>query len=106
MAKKIFKYQLKTTDIQKVEMPHGARILCLKTQNEIPCIYALVDPAEIVVERFFEIFGTGHNVPGNANRSYVGTYQLNSGPLAFHCFELHSISDYPLTLSQLHSLGK
>jgi len=74
MAKKIFKYQLETTDIQRIEMPQGAEILCIQTQNEKPCIWALVQPLSTVTKRTFEIFGTGHNVPENANRTYVGTY--------------------------------
>ena len=92
MAKKIFKYKLETKDIQRIEMPQGAEILCIKTQNETPCIWALVDANATVNKRTFEIFGTGNNVPKNANRSYVGTYQLNNGQLVFHCFELHGLT--------------
>lgn len=87
MSKKIFKYQLDTTDIQQIEMPQGAEILCLHTQNVTPCIWALVNPDAPVSKRTFEIFGTGHNIP-EANRKYIGTYQLRSGDLVFHCFEL------------------
>ena len=88
MSKKIFKYQLETTDVQQIEMQQGAEILCIQTQNETPCIWALVEPNATVVKRAFEIFGTGHNIPENANRKYVGTYQLENGQLTFHCFEL------------------
>lgn len=87
MAKKIFKYQLETTDIQQVEMPEGAIILCIQTQNEEPCIWALVTPENDKVKRTFEIFGTGFNVSENESRCYVGTYQLDNGALVFHCFE-------------------
>ena len=93
MAKKIYKYQLDTTDIQRIEMQQGAEILCIQTQNEIPCIWALVEPNATVTKRTFEIFSTGHNVPENANRSYIGTYQLNNGQLVFHCFELHGLTE-------------
>lgn len=92
MSKKIFKYQLETTDVQRIEMPQGAEILCIQTQNEVPCIWALVEPNATVTKRTFEIFGTGHNVPENVNRTYVGTYQLHNGGLVFHCFELVSLS--------------
>ena len=86
--KKIFKYQLETTDIQQVEMPQGAEILCIKTQNETPCIWALVETNATVTKRIFEIIGTGFNITENDNRKYIGTYQLNGGSLVFHCFEL------------------
>lgn len=92
MSKKIFKYQLETTDVQQVEMPQGAEILCIQTQNETPCIWALVEPNATVTKRAFEIFGTGHNVPENGNRKYIGTYQLMGGGLVFHCFELLGLS--------------
>lgn len=88
MAKKIFKYQLETTDVQQVEIQQGAEILCVQTQNEKPCIWALVTPENDKVKRTFEIFGTGFSVPENGIRSYIGTYQLNDGALVFHCFEL------------------
>ncbi len=89
MSKKIFKYPLETTDIQRIEMPQGAEILCIQTQNETPCIWALVEPNSTVTKRTFEIFGTGHYVPDNLNRTYIGTYQLQCGQLVFHCYELH-----------------
>jgi len=44
------------------------------------------------INRAFEIFGTGHNVPENGNRKYIGTYQLMGGGLVFHCFELLGLS--------------
>lgn len=88
MAKQIFKYQLDTTDIQHVEMPEGAEILCIQTQYGIPCVWALVQPDAPLTKRTVETFGTGHNVPENANRKYIGTYQLRKGNLVFHCFEL------------------
>lgn len=92
MARQIFKYQLDTTDIQQVEMPEGAEILCVQTQYGIPCIWALVQPNAALSKRTIEIFGTGHNVPENANRKYIGTYQLRQVNLVFHCFELISLS--------------
>lgn len=85
---KIFKYQLKTTDIQQIDMPVDAEILCIQTQNETPCIWAKVNPDNNIAKRTFEIFGTGHNIPSAYNRKYVGTYQLRNGDLVFHCFEL------------------
>jgi hypothetical protein len=92
MSKKIFKYQLENTHFQKVEMPKGAEILCIQTQNEIPCIWALVEPNASLTCRVFETFFTGHEVPENANRKYVGTYQLANGAYVFHLFELLSLS--------------
>lgn len=91
MLTKIYKYQLETTDVQQIQMPQGSEILCIQTQEETPYIWALVDPNATVTKRTFEIFGTGHNVPENANRKYIGTYQLQGGQLVFHCFELFGL---------------
>lgn len=93
MPKTIYKYTLEATDVQQIEIPQGAEILCIQTQNETPCIWALVDPNATVTKRVFEIFGTGHNVPENGNRKYIGTFQLNQGALVFHCFELLGLID-------------
>lgn len=89
--KKIFKYELETTDIQHFYLPIGAEILCLQTQDEIPCIWALVEPDAELKLRTFEIFGTGHDVPDSEKRRrYIGTYQLRKGMLVFHCFEIEN----------------
>ena len=89
MSKTIWRFELKTTDNQTIEMPVNAEILTVQTQNEIPCIWAFVDPTETKENRFIEIFGTGHEISQdeNVNRNYLGTYQLNGGSLIFHVFE-------------------
>lgn len=87
MAKKIFKYQLETTDFQQIQIPEGGEILCLQTQYNRPCIWVLVDPDSPTKQRTFEIFGTGHSLPEHVNRKYVGSYQVFDS-LVFHCFEL------------------
>jgi hypothetical protein len=47
---RIYKYQLETTGVQEIEMPQGAIILSLQTQNEVPCIWALVNPNTTVTK--------------------------------------------------------
>lgn len=88
MSKSIWKFQLHTTGVQTVEMPEDAEILCIQTQNEEPCIWALVQPQNPRVKRSFAIFGTGHPIPTATGR-YIGTYQLRAGSFVFHCFELN-----------------
>lgn len=89
MRKAIWKYVLDTTDHQAVEMPVGAEILTVQTQYNKPCMWALVDPSAEEEKRYFEIFGTGHDVNYDmgVNRKYIGTYQLDKGTLVFHVFE-------------------
>ncbi len=84
--RKIFKYPLKVEDVQMIEMPKGAAILTVQAQQEIPCIWAEVDPDAPPVKRCFTTYGTGHRVEEIKARSYVGTYQLKGGALVFHVF--------------------
>lgn len=90
MDKSIYKYQLSVTDTQTIELPVGAEILTVQTQNEMPCLWALVNPNEIKKEiHVFEIFGTGNpvNYEIGVSRRYISTFQLGGGQLVFHVFE-------------------
>lgn len=88
MSKTIWKYELKTTDVQQVYMPIGAEILTVQTQLERPCLWALVDPQAEKETRGIMIYGTGHPVPTEPYpHKYIGTYQLSDGSLVFHVFE-------------------
>lgn len=97
MNKTIWKYELETKDKVKIEMPIGAEILTLQTQNGSgkPCLWVLVDEKQSLETREFHIFGTGHIIydsETNKQRRYIGTYQSQSGNLVFHCFELLTLS--------------
>lgn len=89
MKKLIYKFELETTDNQTIKMPIGAEILTVQTQNEVPYLWALVDPTESGEKRYIEVFGTGHEVHYDIgiSRKYIGTYQLHGGSLVFHVFE-------------------
>ena len=89
MKKTIWKFELETTDKQTLKMPVGAKILTVQTQNEKPCLWALVDPNAEKEDRFIEVFGTGHPIGCDmgVDRKYISTYQLRGGSLVFHVFE-------------------
>jgi hypothetical protein len=83
----IWKFPLVVTDKQVVEMPRGAKILCVQMQGEKPCIWALVDPkTPRSIGRRFSIYGTGHPIQGGPGK-FIGTFQMNGGSLVFHLFE-------------------
>ena len=86
MSATIWKYELKTTDEQSLDLPIGGKILTVQVQYEIPCIWVLVDPREKKEKRHIKIFGTGHPIEGG-NMRYIGTYQLQKGSLVFHVVE-------------------
>lgn len=89
MKKSIWKFPMNVNDRVRLSMPKGAEILTVQTQNETPCIWALVDTENEKEERYFEIFGTGHPVPVDmgVERKYINTFQLRGGSLVFHLFE-------------------
>lgn len=82
----IWKYPLNIADVQIVEMPLNAEILCVQMQGTSPCLWALVNPEDELAFRKIEIFGTGHSML-EANRKYIGTVQSHSGALVWHVFE-------------------
>jgi len=85
----IWKYRLEPTDCQSIELPQGAKILCVQVQNEWPYIWVLNPDTDIAPTeaRHFTIYGTGHiheQIPG----IYIGTFQMFKGKLVFHVFEI------------------
>ena len=87
MRQTIWKFETEVTDRFTLKMPSGGQILTLQIQNEKPCIWALVNPENDPEERFFELFGTGHEMESmGINRKYIGTYPLQNGAFIFHLF--------------------
>lgn len=89
MKKTIFKFQLQVLDTQFIWIHKNAEILSVQNQNEIPCMWALVNPTEEREEKCLEIFGTGHDVHCDigVDRKFIGTFQMEGGSLVFHLFE-------------------
>ena len=83
---RIWKFPLKLEDEQEVDMPSLACVLCVQVQDEIPCLWALVDEACPHVRRIVHIRGTGHIADGMEMAQYVGTFQLLGGIFVGHVF--------------------
>lgn len=89
--KKIFKYPLQLTDKQDVELPQGAKVLCVQCQGGQIVLYAEVeDPPLIKQERTFYIIGTGHRMPSEIGLIYIGTVQQPSaaGMFVWHVYTM------------------
>jgi hypothetical protein len=85
--KTIWKYKFNISDNILIEMPKGAEILTVQTQDGEPCIWALVDTEQkTIVDRHFELYGTGHPFT-ETEKKYIGSFQLLEGQLVFHLFE-------------------
>ena len=85
--KTIWKYILETTDLQKIKMPIGAKILTVQIQHGVPCIWCLVNPDEDVEYKIIRTIGTGHDLENDFSGKYLGTYRLDSWHLTVHVFE-------------------
>lgn len=62
MTKNIFKFEMKYAQSFKVYMPKDAKILSIGKQNGVIQMWALVDPANDYENRYFECYGTGHDI--------------------------------------------
>jgi hypothetical protein len=89
--KRVYKYPIPTTDEFTLELPEGAKILTFQTQNETPCIWALVDPMRQLETVGFRLFGTGHPVENADTIEYIGTAQMAGGRLVWHLFKAYKV---------------
>lgn len=93
----IWKYELRVTDVQKVEMPSGAQLLHVAGQEVseyrpgmawhevVPMLWAKVDPDAPMTQRLIGIVGTGNPAPDDDEGVYVGT--AICGALVWHVYD-------------------
>ncbi len=84
---RIWKWELGVTDRQVLMMPIDAKVLTVQMQHGVPQLWALVDEADPKEPRQFATYGTGNPMPDDPG-TYIATYQVHSGSLVFHVFEL------------------
>lgn len=82
--KTIWKFKLSSGII---EIPKNSIILTVQTQHEKPYLWAIVDPIDETEKRYFNIYGTGHDLPNNPG-IYIGTFQVLNEDFVFHVFEV------------------
>ena len=93
----IYKYPLELKDKQTIEMPIGSQILCVQTQFDKPCIWAMVNPNLPPVGVKIEIYGTGGSItnPYPSYLKYIGTFQIYRGHEVYHVF-LNELVSVPI----------
>ena len=84
----IWKYQLKITDHQHIEMPCEHNILSVAVQNGVLCMWAEVNPDAYLTEVDIEIIGTGNPIYHTVDyeRKFIGTVIMN--PFVWHVFRV------------------
>ena len=70
-----------------IEIPIGAKILTVKTQNDKPYIWAEVDSEQPLEKRTFTVFGTGARLEYPKQKEYIGTY-TECGMYEWHLYEV------------------
>ena len=84
---KVFKYKLKITDNQDIELPIDAEILSVQIQYGGLYLWALVDPEKPKQKKTILIAGTGHPIIDH-NLKFIDTVQQLDGHLILHVFEV------------------
>lgn len=81
---------------QQFEMPIGAALLHCQLQNNVPAVWALVDPKAATAPRRFIIIGTGHDIEPPPDHRFVhcGTFLTADDMLVWHVFEIAPRIDY------------
>ena len=91
--KTIWKYPLKVTDWQQIELPVDYEILSIHTQHNNPCLWILVDPDNRKEKISIRTYGTGHLIDlDKLNKlQFIGTYLIHQETLVFHVFSIKSL---------------
>ena len=93
--RRIYKYDLPEMGTGSIrQMPKGARILSLHTQNGRPKIWAIVDPETELVDREIVTVGTGFVLDEmfeRKNAKFVGTFLVENEMLVFHVFDFGEV---------------
>ncbi|HEY6143710.1 MAG TPA: hypothetical protein VIV55_09900 [Flavobacterium sp.] len=83
--------QLKTGK-QGIVMPEGAELLTVQIQDRNPVLWALMNPFNKKIERFFQLFQTGEAICSNNNEYvYISSFQLVKQGASFHVFEVITV---------------
>lgn len=81
----IHKYPFTIAEEFILDMPIGAEILTVECQNEVPTMWAKVDPSGKVMGRRFRIFGTDWPIDTRLSLMHVKSFQ--QGRFVWHVFE-------------------
>lgn len=82
----IWKFPFPISDTFTVRVPAGAKFLHLAVQDNVPCMWFLVDDVAAGSLRTFQLRGTGHDCSGLKLCTHLGSFMLHDGSLVFHLF--------------------
>ncbi len=82
--KTVYKYRLTGKYTTTLQLPKQAQILSVQMQEGVPTLWALVDPTEELIPRYFSIVGTGWEIEEEV--THIGTFM--EGAFVWHVFEI------------------
>lgn len=83
----IYKYPLEIVDEQFIELPADAMILTAQNQNQVLCLWTILDTESPKVKRKIWIIGTGNPIPEHSlPLDFIVTVQW--GMFVWHIFEV------------------
>lgn len=88
--RKVFKYELAIEDYVEIKMPMGAQVLSVGVQNDMPVLWALVNPDIPEMAYKFRLTGTGHEIDEKeaSSMKFVGTCIMLGGSFVLHVFQV------------------
>ncbi len=104
---KVLRYAITLESRFSLNLPKGADILTIQSQDNEPNMWVLVNPDHRIEKRNFLLFGTGHLIKSTTKKGeileyrgwpsyykgkiilrYIGTFQINDGGFVGHVFEI------------------
>ena len=85
-----YHYSVGRHERKMVFMPRHARVIHVDEQDGELFVWAECEPSNDRVETFFEVIGTGHNIPPITKREvrvHLGTLQMSNG-LVWHVYQI------------------
>ena len=84
---RIWKWTLKLTDVQTIEVPVGAKLLSVQAQQDAIQLWAMCDENAPKEPRQIALYGTGNPMPDDVGE-YISTFQMYNGNIVLHAFEI------------------
>jgi hypothetical protein len=74
----------------RLELPFGSTVLTVQAQDNLPVLWAEVDPETSLREtHHFFLLNTGAELPARSGK-YLNTVQINGGKFIFHIYKERS----------------
>jgi hypothetical protein len=97
-AMTVWKAALRPVEVQDIDVPAGAELLCAREQGNDICVWFRCDPNAASKKRRVAVVGTGHAAPSEGR--YLGSALLGGGAFVFHVFEVSVLWGGQQTMSE------